>query len=244
MNILIIGANSAIARACARLYAEQGHKLYLVARDRERLQELEQDLAIRGAVSVFTTESDLEKSDEHENIMRRVFSEFEILDLVLIAYGTLPDQESCATDFEQAELAIRINGTSVISLLTRLAERMTRQQCGTIAVITSVAADRGRQPNYVYGSAKALVSTYLQGLRGRLFRHNVHVVEIKPGLVDSPMTAHLKKGLLFSSPEKVARTTVSAIARRKHTVYVPIYWRCILWVVRALPDTLFKRIKF
>ncbi len=244
MNVLIIGANSAIARACARVYAEQGHSLYLIGRDGQRLEELEKDLEVRGAAQVYGTEADLEEFHEHDNLMRRVFSEFDILDVALIAHGTLPDQEACESDFELAEAAIRVNGTSVISLLSLLALRMQEQRTGTIAVITSVAADRGRQPNFVYGAAKAMVSTYLQGLRGKLFPHNVHVVEIKPGLVDSPMTAHMEKGMLFSSPESVARIVVRSIAKKKHTVYAPAYWRAILWIVRAIPDFVFKRIKF
>jgi short-subunit dehydrogenase len=120
---------------------------------------------------------------------------------------------------------------------------MTRQGHGTIAVITSVAGDRGRQSNFVYGAAKAMVSTYLQGLRGRLLASGIHVVDIRPGFVDSPMTAAFKKGPLWSSPERVADIMVSAIRHKRHTVYAPHYWRIIMFAVRLLPEFLFKRIR-
>ena len=147
-------------------------------------------------------------------------------------------------NFKQALKEINTNGISVVSLLTELAPKFIEQQQGTIAVITSVAGDRGRQPNFVYGSAKSLVSTYVQGLRGKLLAHNVRIVDIRPGLVDSPMTSQLPKGLLWSSPEQVAQKIVKSIRRGSHTVYAPGYWRIIMLIVRAIPDFIFKRLKF
>ena len=244
MKILIIGANSAIARACARIYANQHAELYLLGRDQLRLDELVADLGIRGAASVAGTVVDLADCESHEAALQKACAALGEIDVALIAHGTLPDQVACEEDFAAAEFALRVNGSSVISLLTLLAAQMKQQHHGTLAVITSVAGDRGRQPNFVYGAAKAMVSTYLQGLRGRLFEHNIHIVDIKPGLVDSPMTAHMDKGMLFSSPERVASKIVRSIARRKHTVYAPGYWHIILWVVRAIPDFIFKRVRF
>ncbi|HBY00019.1 MAG TPA: short-chain dehydrogenase, partial [Gammaproteobacteria bacterium] len=109
---------------------------------------------------------------------------------------------------------------------------------------TSVAGDRGRQPNFVYGAAKSMVSTYLQGLRGRLHPFNVHVVDIRPGLVDSPMTSHLEKGPLWASPELVAKKIVNGIDNKRHTIYTPGYWRIIMAAVRFIPEILFKRMNF
>lgn len=244
MKVLIIGANSAIARACARLYAADGCDLFLIGRNAERLGELVADVGVRGAAAVSHEILDLTDHHQHERIVAAAAQTMGGIDLALICHGSLPDQEACESDYEQAQREILINGLSVISLLTALAPVMREQGHGTLAVITSVAGDRGRQPNYTYGAAKALVSTYLQGLRGRLHPAGVHVVDIRPGLVDSPMTAHLEKGLLWSSPERVARGIVGAVARRRHVVYVPGYWRAIMFIVRLIPETLFKRLKF
>lgn len=244
MKVLIIGANSAIARACARLYAADGCDLFLIGRNAELLSELVADVGVRGAAAVSREILDLTDHRQHERIVTEAARAMGGIDLALICHGSLPDQEACESDYEQAQQEILVNGLSVISLLTALTPIMHEQGHGTLAVITSVAGDRGRQPNYTYGAAKALVSTYLQGLRGRLYPVGVHVVDIRPGLVDSPMTAHLEKGPLWSSPERVARGIVRAVARRKHVVYVPGYWRVIMFIVRLIPETLFKRLKF
>lgn len=244
MNVLIIGATSAIAKATARIYAQQGCSLHLIARNEEQMGVLASDLAIRGAAAVSQSVLDLNKFAEHENILSAAFEELGSVDVALICHGSLPDQIKVETNFKQARKELNTNGLSVISLLSDLAPRFAEQGSGTIAVITSVAGDRGRQPNFVYGAAKSLVSTYLQGLRGKLLAHNVHVVDIRPGLVDSPMTAQFPKGPLWSSPERVARIIVRSIRRGNHTVYAPGYWRFIMLVVRAIPDFVFKRLKF
>ena len=201
MNILLIGASSAIATAVARRYAAHQSGLFLIARDGSRLATQKEDLKIRGAARVGTHELDLLINEEHEaaiNAAIKFFHEDDI-DLVLICHGSLPDQEAAEQDFDLARREIDINGLSIISLLTRLTPYLKEQGRGMLAVVTSVAGDRGRQPNFVYGAAKALVSTYLQGLRGKLLPYGVDVLDIRPGLVDSPMTQQFDKGLLWSS---------------------------------------------
>ena len=246
MNILLIGAGSAIATAVARRYAANQTSLFLFARNSSRLALQQQDLLVRGAARVGTHVLDLSNHEEHEtaiNAATEFFGEDDI-DLVLICHGSLPDQEAAEQDFDLARREIDINGLSIISLLTRLAPYLKEQGRGMLAVVTSVAGDRGRQPNFVYGAAKALVSTYLQGLRGKLLPYGVDVLDIRPGLVDSPMTQQFDKGLLWSSPELVARQIEKAIRRKRHTVYVPGYWRLIMAVVRSIPEAVFKRLKF
>ena len=244
MKILIIGATSAIARATARLYADRRGELFLMGRHGGRLDELAQDLAVRGAVRVGQGVLDVTETHRHESVISEAFAFLRGVDVALVCHGSLPDQEACELDYEKAAREININGLSVISLLTLLADKMKQQSHGILAVITSVAGDRGRRPNFVYGAAKAMVSTYLQGLRGRLHPHGVHVIDIRPGLVDSPMTAHLEKGVLWSTPEPVAKKIVRSIDRKSHTVYTPGYWRLIMAGIRSIPDFLFKRIKF
>ena len=246
MNIVLIGAGSAIATAVARRYAAKHSSLFLFARNGSRLVLQQQDLLVRGAARVGTRVLDLLNHEEHEtaiNAATEFFGEDDI-DLVLICHGSLPDQEAAEQDFDLARREIDINGLSVISLLTRLTPYLKEQGRGMLAVVTSVAGDRGRQPNFVYGAAKALVSTYLQGLRGKLLPYGVDVLDIRPGLVDSPMTQQFDKGLFWSSPELVARQIEKAIRRKRHTVYVPGYWRLIMAVVRSIPEAVFKRLKF
>lgn len=244
MKILIIGATSAIATATARIYAEHRDHLFLIARNGERLSDLATDLRVRGAQSVGTLALDLNDTAAHGDAIEQAATFLQDIDVALICHGALPDQAASEASYKLALKAITTNGLSVISLLTELSQRMRSQKEGTIAVITSVAGMRGRQPNFVYGASKALVSTYLQGLRGRLHEHNIHVVDIRPGLVDSPMTAEFKKGLLWTRPEEVAEKIVRSIARKQHTVYAPAYWRWILLCVNAIPEFIFKRMKF
>ncbi len=243
MNILIVGATSAIATATARIFAQRRDRLFLMARNSERLAELTADLKIRGAESVGSLALDLDDFNAHALALAEATHFLQQIDVALLCHGVLPDQATVEVDFDLALKSINTNGLSVISLLTEIARSISQQGFGTIAVITSVAGMRGRQPNYVYGAAKALVSVYLQGLRGRLHKHNVHVIDIKPGLVDSPMTARFEKGPLWSSPELVAEKIVSGIAAKKHTVYAPGYWRYIMYVVTAIPEIIFKRMK-
>lgn len=242
MNILIFGATSAIAEAVAARYATGGNRLFLIARNSEKLAALCERLPGAGAIE--TARADLARLEDHPGLIEAAFNWLQTVDLVLIAHGTLPDQARCEQDVEAALEALNVNGLSPISLLTELAPRMREQGHGTIAVITSVAGDRGRPSNYVYGTAKAMVSAFLQGLRGKLHGAGVHVIDIRPGLVDSPMTAHLPKGPLFATPDRVAGGIVNAVARKRHTVYIPGWWRLIMAIVRSLPDTIFKRLNF
>lgn len=241
-KVLIIGASSAIAEAVARLYAQRGDHLFLTARSPDRLQGLIDDLRIRGCPQIFGQPMDANDFAVHSAMLERAEADLGGLDVVLIAHGTLPDQAACAASVELTLNEIRTNALSVISLATLVANRFERQGRGTLAVISSVAGDRGRQSNYVYGSAKAMVSTFLSGLRQRLFKSGVAVVTIKPGFVDTPMTRDFKKGPLWASPEKVARGIIRGIDRRGSVVYLPGFWRGIMWVIRSIPEFLFKRL--
>lgn len=242
-NILIIGATSAIARATARIYAQQeGNHLYLVARNELQLERNGADLQVRGARSVHTETLDFNQFEQHQGMIDRAFTALGRIDIVLIAHGTLPDQNECAASVEQTLAELNTNAISVISLLTHLANRMEQQRFGTIAVISSVAGDRGRQSNYVYGAAKGMVTIFMQGLRNRLFKSGVQVLTIKPGFVDTPMTKAFKKGLLWASPEVIARGIIKGINRRKNEVYLPGFWSLIMWIIRSIPESIFKRL--
>lgn len=239
---LIIGATSAIAEATARMLAERGDALYLVARNEPRLAAIAADLSVRGSPRVGCEVLDANDVAAHESMLARAESFLAGCDSVLIAHGTLSDQKACETSVELTLQELNTNALSVVALLTRIANRMAQRGAGSIAVISSVAGDRGRGSNYVYGSAKALVTAFLSGLRQRLGKCGVNVVTIKPGFVDTPMTAAFTKGALWARPERIAAGIVRAIDRNSSTVYLPGFWRPIMWVIRTIPERVFLRL--
>lgn len=243
MRTLIVGATSAIALEAARVMAERGDELYLVARHGERLATVAADLRTRGARRVETATWDALDLDGAEKLVAAAWDAMGGLDAALVAHGSLGDQELAERDFHEAQRELTTNFLSVVALLTPLANRMEARRSGTICVISSVAGDRGRQSNYVYGTAKAGVSTFLQGLRNRLHPAGVAVVTVKPGFVDTPMTAHLRKGLLFASAQRVGRGVVRAMDKRRDVVYLPWFWRPVLFILRHVPEAVFKRLK-
>lgn len=242
LRVLIIGATSAIAGETARSYAAGGAKLFLTGRDAAKLASVADDLRVRGASEVHTGVLDVAQIPRHAQIIESATSSLGGLDVALIAHGTLPAQSACQEQVADTLEALHLNFTATVALLTLLANYFEAQHRGSIAVITSVAGDRGRQSNYVYGAAKGGVERFLQGLRNRLHPSGVSVVTIKPGFVDTPMTAAVKKNLLFASPRRVGRSIHRAIERRRDVVYIPWFWRPLMMLIRALPERLFKRL--
>jgi decaprenylphospho-beta-D-erythro-pentofuranosid-2-ulose 2-reductase len=240
-KVLVVGATSAIAEATLRLFAADGDRLCLAGRNVARLNVIADDLRVRGAAQVETVALDANDFSQHEPVLAYVVQAIGGLDTVLIAHGTLPDQQACQASVDATLEAITTNALSVIALLTLVANRFEQQRAGTIAVISSVAGDRGRQSNYVYGTAKSAVSTFAQGLRNRLVRAGVKIVTIKPGFVDTPMTAGLKKGALWATPGTVARRIHRAMANGEEVVYTPWFWRWIMAIIKAVPESIFKK---
>lgn len=242
-KILIVGATSAIASACARLWAADRCEFFLVARDRQKLQQTCADLQARGARVVTPYVMDAGDSAALPVMFDDCLATLQTVDICLVAYGSLPDQLACEQSVERTMEAFATNGGSMIALLTLLANRMAVQNRGTLAVISSVAGDRGRPSNYVYGAAKAAVSAFCEGLSARLFKTGVHVITIKPGLVDTPMTRGLAMpALLVAQPEAVARRIVRGIDRKVAVLYVPGFWGAIMWLIRAIPQPIFRRL--
>jgi decaprenylphospho-beta-D-erythro-pentofuranosid-2-ulose 2-reductase len=239
---LIVGATSAIAESTARLLAQRGDALYLVARNEGRLAAIAADLSVRGSPRVGCEVLDANDLAAHESMLGRAELFLAGLDTVLIAHGTLSDQKACESSVELTLQELQTNAISVVALLTLVANRLSQRRAGAIAVISSVAGDRGRGSNYVYGSAKALVTAFLSGLRQRLRSHGVAVITIKPGFVDTPMTAAFTKGPLWARPDAVAAGIVRALDRRSGTVYLPAFWRPIMLIIRAIPESLFLRL--
>jgi decaprenylphospho-beta-D-erythro-pentofuranosid-2-ulose 2-reductase len=242
-KVLIVGATSAIAEAVARLFAAQGDLLYLAGLRAEALEAIATDLRVRGAARVQTEVMDANAIERHAALLDNADAALGGLDTVLVAHGTLSDQAACQQSVALTFQELHTNALSVIALLTLVANRFEAQRSGMIAVISSVAGDRGRQSNYVYGTAKAAVSTFLSGLRQRLHQSGVQVLTIKPGFVDTPMTREFPKGLLWAKPERVARDIVRAMEKGKNVIYTPGFWLLIMRFIKAIPEMLFVKIQ-
>ncbi|NMW17482.1 MAG: SDR family oxidoreductase [Chlorobiaceae bacterium] len=242
-KILIIGATSAIAEATAQRFAKEGASLYLLARNEERLASLAADLKIRGASSASYALLDVNDRVRYEDVLKEVIKTLGTIDVALVAHGTLGDQKACEDDVDRALLEFETNAVSTIALLTRLSNLLEKQHGGTIAVISSVAGDRGRPSNYVYGTAKAAITTFCEGLQARMFRSGVHVLIIKPGMVATPMTEGLSMpGLLVAEPDQIAADIVRAIEKKTDTLYTPWFWKYIMAGIIHLPSAVFKKV--
>jgi decaprenylphospho-beta-D-erythro-pentofuranosid-2-ulose 2-reductase len=240
-RIVIIGATSAIAEHCARLWVRAGScELVLVARDPGRTERVAADLRVRGPQSQIQVEtSGFLDAAEIEATVGKVWGRG--VDLVLIAHGVLPDQGECEQDLVACRAALDVNALSPVLFAEAFARRMAVRKQGTLAVIGSVAGDRGRKSNYVYGAAKGLVDRYLQGLRHRFAGTGIKVAVIKPGPTDTPMTAHLKGSAKLAPVEDVARDIVKALERGQEVIYAPGKWRIIMLIIRHLPGFVFNK---
>lgn len=242
-KIVIVGATSAIAEHCARLWLAQARsEVILLGRDLAKTERVAADLRVRGAPSEVTAvQADFA---DPQAIGRQVDAICATgpVDIVLIAHGSLPDQAQCQGDLEANRDALSVNGISPVLYAEAFAGHMQRAGRGTLGLIGSVAGDRGRKSNYVYGAAKGLVTRYAQGLQHRLAASKVKVVLIKPGPTDTPMTAHLKQqGGKLASVEQVAREIVAGMAKGRLTVYAPGKWWLIMMIIRHLPHAIFKK---
>lgn len=242
-KVLIIGATSTIAREVSKCFAADSAWLFLVGRSQEKLTVIAEDLLIRGAGKIESFALDLDNLSLHAELVPAAIKALGGLDVVLIAYGTLPNQNACQQHVETTLKEFTTNCTSAISLLTHLANYFEEQRAGCIAVITSVAGDRGRQSNYVYGAAKGALSIFLQGMRNRLSKEGVRVLTIKPGFVDTPMTAGVPKNFLFADPAVVGKRIFTAIMNGEEILYVPWFWRWIMLIIKGIPESIFKKLQ-
>ena len=238
--VLIIAATSDIAKALARVYAEAGYCLYLTARNSSNLQALAQDIKLRYSVQVKLKDFDSSDFASHDDF-------FATLDPkpfgVIAAAGYMQDQQQCQYNWQESLNTINVNFTGAVSLLNIVANDMQAKRQGFIIGISSVAGDRGRAANYIYGSAKAGFSTYLSGLRNRLFQYNVQVLTIKPGFVYTKMTQNLKlPPLLTADTQSVAKAIFKAQQNGKDVLYTKAIWQLIMLIIKLIPEYIFKRL--
>jgi len=238
--VLIIGAKSDIAKATARQFAKHGYDLYLTARNADGLEAFANDITVRMQRTVKIVELDILDYGSHEAFYEQLE---EAPSGVISAVGYLGDQQKAQTDFQEAKLIMDTNYTGVVSLLNIIANDFEHKRSGFIIGISSVAGDRGRKSNYLYGSAKAALTTYLSGLRNRLYDTQVHVLTVKPGFVATRMTEGMElPDKLTAQPEEVAIDIYNAQQKHKNVIYSKWIWRWVMFLIKHLPETLFKRL--
>ncbi len=245
-KVLVIGASSAIAHAVALQFLKKGaEEFFLVARSAHKLKANAESLKSHGAKIVNSAVADLVDFPSHKTLLAQAFQEAQRFDVVVMAQGELGNQSEAISDFKKAHSILDVNYTSYVSLCDELIPYAEQDKVGTIAVISSVAGDRGRASNFLYGSAKSALNEYLSGLRAYLFqRSRTHVLTVKCGFVDTPMTAEMKKGFLWAQPSGIARSVVCAVECRSNVIYAPSFWRYIMMIIKAIPEPIFKKLKF
>jgi decaprenylphospho-beta-D-erythro-pentofuranosid-2-ulose 2-reductase len=243
-TVLILGATSGIARSLVHEFARRNYKLILAGRDTEELQTIATDLQIRHGIQTTLQNFDAVNFRTHGAFWKRCLADCDN-DLygVVVCFGTMFDQAEAEIDWAKSKAMIDGNYTAAVSILNIAAGYFEEQKRGFIAVLSSVAGDRGRQSNYIYGSSKSAVSTYVQGLRQRLYKSGVSVTTVKPGPVDTGLTWGSDKLPLLAPPEKVASDTFRAIRRGADVVYTPGPWRIIMGILCAVPEVVWKRAK-
>lgn len=240
-TVLILGATSDMAMAIAEQFASKGYDIQLAARSAERLMPLQSDLAIKYDVRVSAHEFDALNFDQHNGFFNGLTP---LPQVTVCVFGYLGDHEMALQQWPEAQRVIHTNYVGAVSILNVVAQQYAAQRQGVIVGISSVAGERGRQSNYIYGSAKAGFTAYLSGLRNRMSGFGVHVVTVQPGFVYTKMTEHLKlPPLLTARPEQVARSVYEAVARKKNVLYVKWPWRWIMVIIRSIPEFLFKKMK-
>jgi short-subunit dehydrogenase len=241
--LIIIGATSAIAQHCVRQWVLTPSNALLVGRDAGKLEQVAQDLRVRSPESeIDTAVVDFLDADAIETLITR-YADSGSIDIALIAHGSLPEQGLCQDDLASCRHALELNAISPALFMEAIARCMERADSGRLAVIGSVAGDRGRKSNYIYGAAKGLLDRYTQGLQHRFARSGVSVSLVKPGPTDTPMTAKLvDSGPNLARVEDVAASIVKGVNRRKPVIYAPGKWHFIMLVIRHLPRFIFNRL--
>ncbi len=242
VRLLVYGANSGICHEVLKLYAREGARFFLVGRNPDKLAAVADDLVARGATVAGSASYDFKDWQQHEATLERARECLGELDIAIVAHGTFPEQSDTEVSSAAIKACMDDNFTSVTVISQAIAQQLARQERGTLAVVSSVAGDRGRKSNYTYGAAKAGIDAFLQGLRGRFAGTGIRIVNIKPGMTVSPMTAHMEHGLFWSTAEGIAPAIQRAIDRGTPVSYVPGYWRLIMLVIRMLPTALLARL--
>jgi short-subunit dehydrogenase len=238
---IVLGASSSVGRAFARQAAAQGSDVVLAGRDTDDLQRTAADVALRSGRRADVMHFDAEATDEHEAFVDACIRRGGPIDIFLL-FGTMPEQEATDRDFTLALQTINVNYVGAVSVLNRLAPHLEAQGGGRVVVLSSVAGDRGRLKNYLYGSAKGALNLFLQGLRARLARSNVSVTTIKAGFLDTDMSYGMPGLFLVASPDACAEACLKLSANGRDVAYFPLFWWAIMTIIKSIPERIFKRL--
>jgi len=238
---IVLGASSSIGRAFARQAAVDGADIILAGRDTDDLQRIAADVALRSGRQVDVSYFDAQATGQHEEFVENCTRRDGPIDVMLL-FGAMPEQEATDEDFELARQTIEVNYLGAVSVLNRLAPHFEKQGEGRIVVLSSVAGDRGRLKNYLYGSAKGALNLYLQGLRARLYRSGVSVTTIKAGFLDTDMSYGMPGLFLVASPEECAQACLKLSAKGREVAYFPLFWWGIMTIIKSIPERIFKRL--
>ncbi|MGD9900440.1 MAG: SDR family NAD(P)-dependent oxidoreductase [Calditrichaceae bacterium] len=239
---IIFGATSGIGIAIGAELAKVNKELILVARDKDELKRVSGDLNVRYANINHSYCLDLFDSDRLQTSIKQIIDNHDSVDELYFLMGYMGEAAKARDDWDEREQILLSCYTNAVHVLSEFAEYFEKQRNGNMTIVSSVAGDRGRQSNYIYGSAKAGLTAFAGGLRNRLYKHNVHVVTVKPGFVDTAMTYGLPGIFLAASPETVAKIMIKAVRRKKNVLYVPGFWRYIMMIIKLIPERLFKRL--
>lgn len=243
-RVLVLGSTSAIGEQLVRLFAVDGTALYLTGRNTDHLERIASDLLVRGATHVAIERMNVVEVSVLGGIVDRAVQALGGLDTIVLAVGLLPDQKRANEDADLLRETLEVNTISAMVVLNEAAAYFEQQGHGQLVAIGSVAGDRGRATNYAYGAAKGALEIFMSGLRQRLHKRGVQVLLVKPGFVDTPMTADFPKGPLWASPQRVAEDIIRAMEKGRSVIYTPWFWRWIMLVIRHIPERLFVRLRF
>lgn len=244
MNVLIIGASSGIGREVAHVFSQKGHNVICSARDESELVEVAADLKVRYECQAYAVPFDLTQISMVESFVKRVYEIFETLHCVIVTAGTMPNNEIPYYDQKALFETAMTNYLGIAALLNEISRRMIRVNSGLIICLSSVAGERGRQSNFIYGSTKSALSTYLQGLRMYLYKYNVRVITVLPGYVDTLMSYGKVNDLFAVPPSYVARRIYKLTKGRRNVVYLPPIWLFVMGILKLIPEAIYKRLRF
>lgn len=242
-NILIIGAYSEIAKNCCYLWSNSNTAFYLVGRDIDKLKKQANELLNKGAKNVVFEALDFNSTDGIEPMLNNAFNEMHKFDIALISYGNLPNQSLCEENLSYMVSYLKSDAVSTVAIMSLISNRFEVARKGQLIIVSSVAGEVGKASNYVYGSSKALITCFASGLRKRLYKSNVIVTTVLPGLVDTPMTKHFKKGFFWSKPETIGKLIVYARGNLNRNIYTPSFWMIIVFLLKLMPIYLVNKLK-
>jgi decaprenylphospho-beta-D-erythro-pentofuranosid-2-ulose 2-reductase len=242
LNVVVIGASSGIGKEVSHIFAQKGHNVICGSRDEKELKWLAEDLKIRYGNTAYGVPVDLMNKESVQYFIEKIYHSFTEIDCLVVTAGILPDVQIEFHDADNLMNTTLTNYVGIAMVLNEVSRRMMQNKTGTIICLSSVAGERGRQSNFIYGASKSALNTYLQGLRMKMYSHNVRIVTVLPGYVDTPMSYGKVDPKLAVSPQYVAKKIYRLIYSKRNIVYIPIVWWLVMAIIKLIPEAIFKRL--